>query len=569
MSAQNSAVRRRPDPDRPAPHEPDRPAPDNAASGPTSSRPEPARLGRWVPVIAATVTALAAIRALAPMTAYPGDMWRQSDTATIARNFAANGMDIFFPQINWGGAGPGYVETEFPLMPWLAALTYLVRGEHIVLGRLVSLAFVLIAAAAFWGLVRRLLPASAARWALAAFFLSPAFMRWGTAFMPEATVLAFYLLALLGFCRWLQEDRLRFLVWAAAATSAAALVKPTSLHIGLVIGLWLAFAARDRLRRPSLYVAGLAALVAPALWLRHAAQVHAAYGNTFGVISGGDSKWGNLELWLSPDFYLGNLRTEAIFIYGFVGIPLAVLGVGWLRRRQASSAAAGLSPLPLLGAGAIALTVYYFAAGRYTSTELGLHYHVYSLPYAALATGAGVTALLRRSRTRLSPPRVTVLAAVVAVLLGAQAMNVLAQSIRDRAGVYSNCSTALDAVAGQPDLVVVSTQSRTIEDGVTNNYQEPQVFFLADRKGWSLAADQHTPEQVAGLRDAGARFLVEGYPQLVPAGGPLATWLADNTEQVSSLDEDGCDIWELTPPRTADPADGGQPSAAARPKGTT
>jgi 4-amino-4-deoxy-L-arabinose transferase-like glycosyltransferase len=51
--------------------------------------------------------------------------------------------------------------------------------------------------------------------------------------MPEATVLAFALLALLAFCRWLQEDRPVLLVGAAAATSMAALARPTSLHIGL------------------------------------------------------------------------------------------------------------------------------------------------------------------------------------------------------------------------------------------------------------------------------------------------------------------------------------------------
>jgi hypothetical protein len=88
----------------------------------------------------------------------------------------------------------------------------------------------------------------------------------------------------------------------------------------------------------------------------------------------------------------------------------------------------------------------------------------------------------------------------------------------------------------------------------TGRLKEPVVFFLSDRKGWSLAADQHTPEQVASLRDAGARFLVEGYPELVPTGGPLATWLADNTEQVSSADDDGCDIWELTAPPVANSA---------------
>ncbi|WP_433505517.1 ArnT family glycosyltransferase [Pseudonocardia halophobica] len=505
--------------------------------------------------IAAVVVVLSVVRAFAPMTAYPGDIWRQSDTATIARNFALNGMNIFFPQINWGGSGPGYVETEFPLMPWLTGLTYLVFGEHIVLGRLISLAFMLIAAAAFWGLARRLLPATAARWALAAFFLSPAFMRWGSAFMPEATVLAFYVLALLGFCRWLQEDRPAFLVWAAAATSAAALVKPTSLHIGLVIGAWVVFAARNRVRRPSLYAAGAAALVAPALWLRHAASLHATYGNTFGVISGGDSKWGSLSLWLSPAFYLGNLRTETIFIYGLVGLPLAVLGVFWLWRHRADSSpaqgssaalgAVGVSPLPLLGAGAIALTVYYFAAGRYTSTDLGIQYHVYSLPYAAIAVGVGVGVALGRVGAWLSRSAAVAVAAVVGVLLGAQAVNVFAQSLQDEAGVFGSCAIALDAVSIPSDLAVVSTTSRTVEDGVTNNYQEPVVFFLADRKGWSLPADHHTPDDVDALRAAGARFLVVGDPQLVPTGGPLAAWLADNARPLRTSERDGCSVWDL------------------------
>ncbi|MFR9802650.1 ArnT family glycosyltransferase [Pseudonocardia sp. RS010] len=489
---------------------------------------------------------LSVVRAFAPMTSYPGDIWRQSDTATIARNFATNGMNIFFPQINWGGAGPGYVETEFQLMPWLTAATYLVFGEHIVLGRLVSLAFMLVAAAALWGVARRLLPANAARWALAAFFLSPAFMRWGTAFMPEATVLAFYLLALLGFCRWLQEDRPVFLVWAAAATSTAALVKPTSLHLGLVIALWVVFAARDRLRRPSLYLAGLAALVVPALWLRHAASLYATYGNTFGVISGGDSKWGSLSLWLSSAFYLGNLRTETLFIYGFVGLPFAVLGVVWLRRQRGTALARRLSPLPLLAAGAIALTLYYFAAGRYTSTDLGIQYHVYSLPYAALATGTGIAAALSWARARLARAVGVGAGVTVAVLLGAQAVNVFAQSLHDRAGVFGTCAIELDAVSTPADLALVSTTSRTVEDGVTNNYQEPVVFFLADRKGWSLPADRHNPEEVARLRDAGAHFLVIGDPQLVPPNGPLAAWLADNSQQVRSIERNGCAVWDLT-----------------------
>lgn len=60
-------------------------------------------------------------------------------------------MNLFFPQINWGGNGPGYVETELQLMPWLTGGLYLIFGEREFLGRLVSLAFMVAAAAAFLG----------------------------------------------------------------------------------------------------------------------------------------------------------------------------------------------------------------------------------------------------------------------------------------------------------------------------------------------------------------------------------------------------------------------------------
>ena len=44
--------------------------------------------------------------------------WRQCDTASIARNFYYNGMNIFYPQILAGGATNGIIgETEFHLYP--------------------------------------------------------------------------------------------------------------------------------------------------------------------------------------------------------------------------------------------------------------------------------------------------------------------------------------------------------------------------------------------------------------------------------------------------------------------
>jgi hypothetical protein len=53
--------------------------------------------------------------------------WRQSDMAMIAENFYRQGFHVLYPEINW--AGPtGYVGTEFPLVPLLAAGLYPVVG---------------------------------------------------------------------------------------------------------------------------------------------------------------------------------------------------------------------------------------------------------------------------------------------------------------------------------------------------------------------------------------------------------------------------------------------------------
>ncbi|MFC4950943.1 ArnT family glycosyltransferase [Pseudonocardia sp. GCM10023141] len=523
----------------------------NTAEGTTSSvrdenHPATLRgdmLGRAALAVVGVMTVLSVVRAFGPLT-YPGDIWRQSDTATIARNFADNGLMLFFPQINWGGAGPGYVETEFPLMPWLSALLYQVFGEQVWLRRLVSLAFMLVATAAFWQLASRLLPARAARWALIAFAVSPAFMRYGTAFMPEATVLAFYLLALVAFQRWLAQDRGRWLVGAAAATSMAALVKPTSLHIGLVMLVWLLISARQRLRRPSLYVAGVAALVAPALWLRHASGLYTEYGNTFGVISGGDNKFGNLRIWLSPEFYLGNLRSEVFFVYGFVGVPLAVLGAWWLWRHRGPV-------FPLVVAGLLALGVYYFAVGRYSGSDMGIQYHVYSLPYAALLTGLGLQRVWQWLRRAGSVRRPGAVAGVVVALLAAQSVNVFQAAMRDQGGRFQVCATQLREVTAPGDRVVISTTSPSVDAGVANNWQEPVIFFMADRKGWSLAADRHDPAVLAEQQRLGARFFVVNDPRLVPAGGPLAMWLTTHAAQVRSSAVNGCGIWALNTPGRA------------------
>ena len=64
--------------------------------------------------------------------------WRQADTAAMARNFALNNTPIWLPQIDWGGATQGYVESEFPLFPYIIGLFYKFTGVNELLGRAFS-----------------------------------------------------------------------------------------------------------------------------------------------------------------------------------------------------------------------------------------------------------------------------------------------------------------------------------------------------------------------------------------------------------------------------------------------
>jgi ABC-type Co2+ transport system permease subunit len=68
----------------------------------------------------------------------------------IAANFYRNGFNFFYPQIDWAGNEPGYVGTEFPLVPYLAALAYVPFGIHDWIGRSVSVAFFALSVPYFW-----------------------------------------------------------------------------------------------------------------------------------------------------------------------------------------------------------------------------------------------------------------------------------------------------------------------------------------------------------------------------------------------------------------------------------
>src|SRR5207237_4893244 len=81
--------------------------------------------------------------------------WRQSDVAAIARNYSENGFHFARPQIDWAGDQPGFVGTEFPILPFTAAIAYKFLGVQEWIGRLQTILAFALSLPFLFAIVRR------------------------------------------------------------------------------------------------------------------------------------------------------------------------------------------------------------------------------------------------------------------------------------------------------------------------------------------------------------------------------------------------------------------------------
>jgi 4-amino-4-deoxy-L-arabinose transferase-like glycosyltransferase len=481
------------------------------------------------------ISLLARVPLLTRPLTYREDIWREADTATIARNFLTD-PNIFLPRINWGGNGPGYVEAEFQLYPWTVSLLYRMFGEHAFIGRAVSLALTGVALWLFWLLCQRILARRAALIALLFLAICPLYVRFSVAYMPEAMTMAAYIGGLLLFDKWLEDHRWQTAIACGAVTAIAGLVKPTALVIGLVF-LLLLLARREarRLVQPQLLVLGAVALVPVAAWLLWGAHIHETYGNSFGVISGGDSKFGNVDYWISPEFYIGAEWLDMLWVFGIATLPLGIFGVVTAVRRRA--------PLMIL-CGFVAIVIYYFLVARPIYQTTGIQYHVFTMVFAAMAVGLGAHRVLElewpRSR-RLSQSVV----AFALVCLGIGGAIVIADEFRDWGLNEIACGAKMQQDIPSTDLVAItSTQTSMTVSGRPANNQNPTLFYWGNVRGWSIAADHVDEASLDAVQSAGARWLVVDYLDVIQNKAPLMAYLHNKQEVVPPTDGH-CGIYKL------------------------
>jgi 4-amino-4-deoxy-L-arabinose transferase-like glycosyltransferase len=173
--------------------------------------------------------------------------------------------------VDWGGAGPGYVESEFPAFPYAVALLQGVFGPSEAWGRLLAALLSTLTVYLLYRLARDAFgDERAAVSAAFVFAVLPLSVYYGRAFMPEAAMLCASVAAIHAFDRWTATGARRWYLLAAGATSMACLLKLPCVYLGLPL-LYLAWRTwgRGLVRRRSLAFAAI--VLAPVvLWYTHA-----------------------------------------------------------------------------------------------------------------------------------------------------------------------------------------------------------------------------------------------------------------------------------------------------------
>ena len=430
--------------------------------------------------------------------------WRPADLAAIALNYYRNGFDFLHPQILWGGNGPGYVEMEFPLLPYSVALLYSVFGVHDWVALVIPMICGIGLAVVVNRLTRHFFGSAAGLIAGLLAATTPTWLAMSTGLWPDAPPVFFGALGLYMAARWVEDGTTRHFAAAAGCVSLAILLKLTSLYLGLPVLFLFWVKYRERWwRAPQTWLFAIAALLAPVLWYVHAYRLFLEYHNTFGIIASGYMKFGTLDLFTDPRFYAKTFIRVVLFHTTPLGFFLMAIG----SLRDTDRPAAHLFQVWLA-----AVLVYFLVAAH--GVYLG-HYQ-YALPIvppsAALA-GSGLVALTRMLEFQMGI-RILSKQAVAFVVLVLVGHALIANYVLEARGMdfrklslqKMRTGKALAALTAPNDLVVVvdaDMDDRTPQTSMT----PPEVFYFSDRHGWYRSRAWLTPEAIEDLRQQGARYL--------------------------------------------------------------
>lgn len=424
--------------------------------------------------------------------------WRQTATASIARNYAENGFRFLSPQVDVGGDGPGYVGCELPLYPFMVALAYAVTGVREWMARWMAMLCAVCATAVLYALAREVVAPPGAFCAALCFAVQPMGVFFTRNVQPEALMLLLSMLCVWMLGRWKVSGSPRQLKAAALFLGLAIGVKLTCAHLLLPCFYLLVHHFGKRFwKEPQVWTFGVIALTIPMLWCVHAYRLASMTGIAFNL--SGQGAFASWRDWLS-----GQMWTELLVRFAFVVLsPVVLLITGLaviasLRERQ----------MRFFHVWLVAVLIYVAA----TAPMSKVHYYYYLplLPIASIFFGKGLTHIRGRFASRLT------IAAATASLAVPLFWVVPWYRVDD---AFLKAASELHRIAPRSALVLAADTG------------EPELLYYAHRKGWHLRPQQWSVERLKQYHASGARFLVVTHPQAFQWDDATRDYLRDYAVQ--------------------------------------
>ncbi|HXF34434.1 MAG TPA: glycosyltransferase family 39 protein [Candidatus Acidoferrales bacterium] len=434
-----------------------------------------------------------------PVLDHPG--WRQGDTAAIARNFATLNFNILYPQVDYDGPPPNYVELELQIVPFLAAAGYKIFGVHEVFGRLISIAFSLGTVAVLYWFGRLLFASTAIGLGAAlAFAIFPGSVYYGRTFTPDTTMTFFLTAALYASARWILEAGIgSWRAWwpAAALTLLAILAKPVAALALVPVAVLLyrreGRAAFTRVQAWAFFVVAIVPYLAYDRFVSAQAEWKWASGITaLHVIPSFLHSLVSLSgLASKMKYFLGAFDMLAHTMLGPVGFALALLGTLVL---VATRPAGGADRRALVADYVLAWLIAGLAYAYVVVTVERVDYYLYPLvPVAALLSAYAVVELA--GRVAPLPSRAVAAAAIAALILTLAVNELQIAPYYAYSKLNYRSARLLDRTLPPGAIVVMA-------------HYDPSILYYINRKGWEEDPLLWTPFDEESAIKKGSRYFI-------------------------------------------------------------
>jgi hypothetical protein len=442
--------------------------------------------------------------------------WRESDLASIARNYYRNGMDFAYPQIDWGGTGPGYTESEFPLYPFLIAISYKLFGQWDPIGRIISLVFSIGSMCVFFSFSKYLFKKEVAIASSLFFVMSPLLMTISVSIQSEPMMFFFYILAAYVFMIWVDNQSMKHYLLTLIFTSLAILCKITAINIGILfLIILLTKKGWKYLFKLKVILLGILIILPSIIWYMHSHKMYLLYGNSLGISN--EYHWAGWDLFTHKYFIRGIILQELNYIWSYAGFFITLLALFSTQILKKFT-----SVLPLAWIGSVGL--FYLITARTAADDWAFYYHVFSVAPVSMLLGVSTVEITKTyfpsARFRLKEYFrkwelfkrmiiLIILLSLITIFLGNSTYYFLNKNPQhyQTSNLYA-CKDNLNSSIPKGDLILASGGPCKDNTNYPVAYNASYFFYWLDRKGYNICYEDQSLENINAFKDKGIVYYI-------------------------------------------------------------